>query len=84
MGLDWKVVGPAATGALAVGHLSCVAYDLMFSQELYRSWMELLPECGSPRARRLPRARLRAALQLLPNEAMDGADAMCSLIVTAP
>lgn len=43
MRLDWKVVGSAVACTLAIGYVACVAYDLLFGQEMYRVWMELLP-----------------------------------------
>lgn len=43
MRLDWKVVGSAVATTLAIGYIVCVAYDLIFGQEMYRSWVMLLP-----------------------------------------
>lgn len=43
MRLDWKVVGSAMAGFLVVSYLLCVGYDLMFGQEMYRAWVQLLP-----------------------------------------
>ena len=41
--LDGKVLGAAMAGFLALAYLVCVGYDLAFGQEMYRTWMGLLP-----------------------------------------
>ena len=43
MRLDWKVLGSATAATLVLGYVVCVAYDLVFSQEMYRAWTALLP-----------------------------------------
>lgn len=43
MRLDWKVLGFAAGTFLAVSYVLCVAYDIAFSQQMYKAWVELLP-----------------------------------------
>jgi len=43
MRVDWKVLGPASAFTLAIGYLTCIGYDLIFQQEMYRSWVDLLP-----------------------------------------
>jgi len=43
MRLDWKVVGPALAGSLAIGYVLCVIYDLAFGKAMYRAWIDLLP-----------------------------------------
>jgi len=43
MRLDWRVVGSAVASTLVIGYVVCVAYDLVFAQQMYRTWMELLP-----------------------------------------
>jgi hypothetical protein len=43
MRLDWRVLGSAMAGTLAIGYTVCVVYDVIFAQEMYRSWMALLP-----------------------------------------
>ena len=43
MRLDWKVLGSATACTLAFGYVVCVAYDLLFAQEMFRVWMALLP-----------------------------------------
>ena len=43
MRLDWKVLGFAAGTFLAVSYVLCVAYDILFSQQMYKAWVELLP-----------------------------------------
>ena len=43
MRLDWKVLGFAAGTFLAVSYVLCVAYDSIFSQQMYKAWVELLP-----------------------------------------
>jgi len=43
MRLDWKVLGSAMAGFLAISYVLCVAWDLLFHQEMYRAWVALLP-----------------------------------------
>ena len=43
MRLDWKVLGAATACTLAIGYASCVAFDLLFAQTMYRSWVAFLP-----------------------------------------
>lgn len=43
MRLDGKVLGSALAATLAFGYLVCIAYDLFFGQQMYRTWMALLP-----------------------------------------
>ncbi len=43
MRLDWKVLGSATACSLAFAYVVCVAYDLVFGGEMYRTWVELLP-----------------------------------------
>lgn len=43
MRLDWKVLGSATACTLVIGYVACIAYDLLFSQQMYRAWMSLLP-----------------------------------------
>jgi len=43
MRLSWKVLGFAAGTFLALSYVLCVAYDIIFSQQMYRAWMALLP-----------------------------------------
>ena len=43
MRLDWKVLGSATAATLVIGYVVCVAYDLLFAQEMYRAWVALLP-----------------------------------------
>ena len=43
MRLDWRVIGLATACSLAIGYVTCVAYDLLFGQTMYRAWMALLP-----------------------------------------
>jgi len=43
MRLDWKVLGSATACTLGFGYMACVAYDLLFAQQMYRAWMALLP-----------------------------------------
>lgn len=41
--LDGKVLGAAMGSFLAFAYVTCVAYDLLFQQTMYRTWMALLP-----------------------------------------
>ncbi len=41
--LDWRVVGLAMGSFLSVTYILCVAYDLLFSQRMYETWLKLLP-----------------------------------------
>jgi hypothetical protein len=41
--LDWRVVGLATGSFLVVSYVFCVAYDLVFDQRMYESWLKLLP-----------------------------------------
>lgn len=41
--LDGKVLGAAMGSSLAVAYLTCVGYDLVFHQTMYRAWTALLP-----------------------------------------
>ncbi len=43
MRLDWKVLGAAMAGFLTVAYVTCVAYDLLFGQQMYQAWLALLP-----------------------------------------
>lgn len=43
MRLDGKVLGSALAASFALGYLVCIAYDLVFGQQMYRTWMALLP-----------------------------------------
>lgn len=43
MRLDWRVLAAATACSLSIGYVMCVAYDLIFGQEMYRAWRELLP-----------------------------------------
>ena len=43
MRLDWKVIGAAMACTLAIGYASCVASDLLFTQTMYRAWIQFLP-----------------------------------------
>lgn len=43
MRLDWKVLGFGAGAFLVVTYILCVAYDIIFSQQMYQAWMKLLP-----------------------------------------
>lgn len=43
MRLDGKVLGSALGSTLALFYVACVAYDVMFSQEMFRVWAPLLP-----------------------------------------
>ncbi len=41
--LDGKVLGAAMGAFLALAYVTCVAYDLVFQQTMYRAWIALLP-----------------------------------------
>jgi hypothetical protein len=41
--LDGKVLGAAMGMFLAIAYVTCVAYDLVFHQTMYRVWTGLLP-----------------------------------------
>jgi hypothetical protein len=41
--LDGKVLGAAMGSFLALAYVACVAYDLIFGQTMYRTWIALLP-----------------------------------------
>ena len=41
--LNWKVLGPASAGFLAVAYVLCISYDLLFGSHMYRVWLALLP-----------------------------------------
>ena len=43
MRLDWKVLGFAMGSFLSISYVLCVAYDIIFSQRMYESWIMLLP-----------------------------------------
>ena len=43
MRLDGKVVGSALGCTLAFGYVICVLYDVVFGQQMYRTWTALLP-----------------------------------------
>ncbi len=43
MRLDWKVLGFATGTFLAITYVLCVVYDIIFSQQMYQTWMKLLP-----------------------------------------
>lgn len=43
MRLDWRVLGSAMAGLLAISYLLCVGYDLLLGAQMYRAWVELLP-----------------------------------------
>lgn len=41
--LDWRVVGISMGLFLTVSYVICVAYDLLFGQQMYQAWLGLLP-----------------------------------------
>jgi hypothetical protein len=41
--LDWKTVGISVGLLLSISYVLCVAYDLIFGQTMYRTWMGLPP-----------------------------------------
>lgn len=41
--LYWRDVGLAMGLFLSITYLFCVAYDLIFGQNMYEAWMKLLP-----------------------------------------
>jgi hypothetical protein len=41
--MDGKVLGAAMGSFLALSYLSCVLYDLVFHEAMYRAWTALLP-----------------------------------------
>jgi hypothetical protein len=41
--LDGKVLGAAMGAFLALAYITCVTYDLVFQQTMYRAWIALLP-----------------------------------------
>ncbi len=43
MRLDWRIVGAAMASFLAFAYVTCVGYDLLFGQQMYRAWVALLP-----------------------------------------
>lgn len=43
MRIDWRVLGSAMASFLAISYVSCVAFDVLFDQEMYRVWLALLP-----------------------------------------
>ena len=43
MRLDWRVLGSAMAGFLAISYLLCVGFDLLLRAQMYRAWVDLLP-----------------------------------------
>lgn len=43
MRLDWKVLGFTMGSFVSLSYVLCVAYDIIFSQNMYEAWMKLLP-----------------------------------------
>lgn len=41
--LNWKTVGISVGLLLSISYVLCVAYDLIFGQTMYQTWMGLLP-----------------------------------------
>lgn len=41
--LYWRDVGLAMGAFLAITYVACVAYDLLFDQQMYEVWLKLLP-----------------------------------------
>ncbi len=41
--LNWKTVGISVGLLLSISYILCVAYDLIFGQTMYRTWIGLLP-----------------------------------------
>ena len=41
--LYWRDLGLATGSFLAVTYVFCVAYDLVFHQQMYEVWLKLLP-----------------------------------------
>lgn len=41
--LYWRDVGLAVGCFLAITYIVCVAYDLLFGQQMYEAWLKLLP-----------------------------------------
>lgn len=43
MRIDWKVLGAALAGFLAINYVLCVGVGLLFDAHMYRAWADLLP-----------------------------------------
>lgn len=41
--LYWRDVGLAMGTFLAITYVLCVAYDIVFDQRMYETWLKLLP-----------------------------------------
>ena len=41
--LYWRDVGLATGSFLSITYVICVAFDLVFGQHMYESWLKLLP-----------------------------------------
>ncbi|MEO8218918.1 MAG: DUF5676 family membrane protein [Acidobacteriota bacterium] len=41
--LDGKVLGAAMGSFLAIAYVTCVIYDIVFHQTMYRAWVAFLP-----------------------------------------
>ncbi len=41
--IDWKVLGAALAGFLAINYVLCVGFGLLLDLHMYRAWEDLLP-----------------------------------------